>query len=60
MIARILIWNLYDSKTNIAELREHLPELPEGSYWISNTLLRTLTNKQMLALARSTRTLGGR
>jgi hypothetical protein len=31
-----------------------------GSYWISNTLLRTLTNKQMLALARSTRSLGGR
>jgi hypothetical protein len=31
-----------------------------GSYWISNTLLRTLTNKQMLALARSTRSLGER
>jgi hypothetical protein len=31
-----------------------------GSYWISNTLLRTLTNKQMLALARSARSLGGR
>jgi LCP family protein required for cell wall assembly len=31
-----------------------------GSYWVSNTLLRTLTNKQMLALARSARTLGGR
>ena len=30
-----------------------------GSYWVSNTLLRTLTNKQMLALARSARTLGG-
>ena len=36
MIARVLIWNLYDSKTNVAELRAHLPELPEGSYWISN------------------------
>jgi hypothetical protein len=36
VIARILIWNLYDSKTNVAELREHLPEPPEGSYWISN------------------------
>jgi len=36
VIARILIWNLYDSKTNVAELREHLPELPDGSYWISN------------------------
>jgi polyisoprenyl-teichoic acid--peptidoglycan teichoic acid transferase len=31
-----------------------------GSYWVSNTLLRTLTNKQMLALARSLRSLGGR
>ena len=31
-----------------------------GSYWVSNTLLRTLTNKPMLALARSARTLGGR
>jgi LCP family protein required for cell wall assembly len=32
----------------------------QGSYWVSNTLLRTLTNKQMLALARSARSLGGR
>jgi hypothetical protein len=24
-----------------------------GVYWVSNTLLRTLTNRQMLALARS-------
>jgi hypothetical protein len=31
-----------------------------GSYWVSNTLLRTLTNKQMLAIARSLRSLGGR
>jgi LCP family protein required for cell wall assembly len=31
-----------------------------GTYWVSNTLLRTLTNKQMLAIARSTRSLGGR
>jgi LCP family protein required for cell wall assembly len=31
-----------------------------GSYWVSNTLLRTLTNRQMLALARSARSLGGR
>jgi len=28
-----------------------------GSYWVSNTLLRTLTNKQMLAIARSVRSL---
>ncbi|HLX33403.1 MAG TPA: hypothetical protein VKR79_11675 [Gaiellaceae bacterium] len=36
MIARVLIWNLFDSKTTLDELREHLPDLPEGSYWISN------------------------
>ena len=36
MIARILIWNLYDSKTSVAELRERIPYLDEGSHWISN------------------------
>ena len=36
MIARILIWNLFDSKTTLEELREHLPELPEGDVWIVN------------------------
>jgi hypothetical protein len=36
VIARILIWNLFDSKTTLAELREHLPALPEGDRWISN------------------------
>ncbi len=36
MIARILIWNLFDSKTTLDELREHLPSLPEGDVWISN------------------------
>ena len=36
MIARILIWNLFDSKTTIEELREHLPTLPEGDVWIVN------------------------
>lgn len=36
MIARILIWNLYDSKTTLDELREQLPELPEGDAWITN------------------------
>jgi polyisoprenyl-teichoic acid--peptidoglycan teichoic acid transferase len=30
-----------------------------GVYWLSNTLLRTLTNRQMLALARSARRVGG-
>jgi hypothetical protein len=36
VIARILIWNLFDSKTTLEELREHLPELPEGDVWIVN------------------------
>ena len=36
MIARILIWNLYGSKTTLEELREHLPALPEGDVWIAN------------------------
>ena len=36
MIARILIWNLFDSKTTLDELREHLPPLPEGDVWVAN------------------------
>jgi hypothetical protein len=36
MVARFVIWNLADSKTTLEELREHLPDLPEGSHWISN------------------------
>jgi hypothetical protein len=36
VIARILIWNLSDSKTSLDELRAHLPPLPEGDRWISN------------------------
>jgi hypothetical protein len=36
VIARILIWNLYESKTTLEELREHLPSLPEGDCWIVN------------------------
>jgi hypothetical protein len=36
VIARILIWNLFDSKTTVEELREHLPSLPEGDVWIAN------------------------
>ena len=34
--ARILIWNLHDSKTTLEELRAQLPELPSGDVWISN------------------------
>ena len=36
MVARILIWNLFESKTTLEELREHLPTLPEGDVWIAN------------------------
>jgi hypothetical protein len=36
LVARILIWNLFDSKTTLDELREHLPGLPEGDVWIAN------------------------
>src|SRR5262249_43839763 len=36
LTARILIWNLFASKTTLEELREHLPSLPDGDYWISN------------------------
>ena len=35
-VVRILIWNLADSKTTLDELREHLPELMDGSRWISH------------------------
>jgi hypothetical protein len=36
VIARILIWNLFDSKTTLDELREHLPTLPDRDVWIAN------------------------
>ena len=36
MIARLLIWNLYDSKTSLDEVRAHLPDLPDGDRWLSN------------------------
>jgi hypothetical protein len=39
VIARILIWNLFESKTTLEELREHLPPLPEGDVWIANEAL---------------------
>ena len=28
---------------------------PKAAYWVSNTLLQTLTKKQMMAIARSAR-----
>ena len=36
MIVRFLIWNLFDSKTTIDELRDSLPELEPPSEWIWN------------------------
>ena len=36
MVARILIWNVFDSKTSLEELREHLPQLPAGDAWLVN------------------------
>jgi hypothetical protein len=35
-VVRILLWNLADSKTSLAELREQLPLLESGDYWIAN------------------------
>jgi hypothetical protein len=36
VILRLLIWNVFDSKTTIDELRESLPELVPPSEWIWN------------------------
>jgi hypothetical protein len=36
VIARILIWNLFDSKTTLDEVRANLPPLPDGDVWIAN------------------------
>jgi hypothetical protein len=35
-IVRILIWNLADSKTSLAELQEQLLPLADGDVWIVN------------------------
>jgi hypothetical protein len=35
-VVRILIWNLADSKTTLAELRGQLPATAEGDVWIEN------------------------
>lgn len=36
MLVRLLVWNVFDSKTTIDELRESLPELDPPSQWIWN------------------------
>jgi hypothetical protein len=42
VIARILIWGLHDSMTTLDEVRERLPELPDGGHWISNEVQERL------------------
>jgi hypothetical protein len=36
VIVRLLIWDVFESKTSIDELRESLPELAAPSGWIWN------------------------
>ena len=36
MLVRLLLWNVFESKTSIDELRESLPELAAPSSWIWN------------------------
>jgi hypothetical protein len=36
VIARILLWSLFDSKTTVDELRVDLPELEPPSAWLWN------------------------
>ena len=36
MVVRILLWNVFESKTTIDALRESLPELAPPSHWIWN------------------------
>ena len=36
MVVRLLIWDVFESKTTIDELRESLPELDAPSRWIWN------------------------
>ncbi len=36
MIVRLLIWNVFESKTSIDELREALPQLTPPDRWIWN------------------------
>ena len=35
-VLRILIWNLADSKSSLAEVLDQLPEPREGDEWIAN------------------------
>jgi len=35
-VVRILIWSLADSKSTLDEVREQLPQLPDGDVWFAN------------------------
>jgi hypothetical protein len=36
VVARLLIWGLFDSRTTLEELRPQLPELEPPSAWVWN------------------------
>ena len=36
MLVRLLLWNVFESKTSVDELRESLPDLETPSRWIWN------------------------
>ena len=35
-VARLLLWNLFESKTTLDELRAQLPQLAGDDVWIAN------------------------
>jgi hypothetical protein len=36
VVARVLLWSLFDSRTTIDELRDRLPDLASPSAWVWN------------------------
>jgi hypothetical protein len=36
MLVRLLLWDVFESKTSVDELRESLPDLVAPSWWIWN------------------------
>jgi LCP family protein required for cell wall assembly len=50
---RRIAGRIYELFYDAGRLRMVAWRTPRAAYWVSNTLLRTLTNRQMLALARS-------
>ncbi len=55
-VVRILIWNLADSKTTLAEVLDQLPPAEEGDVWIGNEILERFglisTSEELPELAR--------